>query len=62
MPLTNKAELLAALSDNALDIEQTAARISGRISDEQWQQELCRIAELRKAQKELQVKLAALIE
>jgi hypothetical protein len=55
MTPNTRAELLAAMSDNALEIEQTAARITGPIGDVEWQQTMYRIAALRKIQRDLEI-------
>jgi hypothetical protein len=60
MTPTTKAELLAALADNSLQIQDTAARIVGRINHAEWHLALDRIVELRKVQKELEGQLMAL--
>ena len=60
MTQANKAELLAALSDNVVEIQKTAVRILSGISNDEWQRALDRIVELRQVQRELEVKLGAL--
>ncbi len=62
MTPTTKAELMAALAENDLQFTQTVAILSGRLSDEEWLTTLNRIIGLRLVQKELEGKLAALIE
>ena len=57
MTQANKAELLAALSDNVVEIQKTAVRILSGISNDEWQRALDRIVELRQVQRELEVKL-----
>ena len=58
-PIT-EAELLAALSDNFLEIEKTAARVSSRINDDDWKLALDRIVRLRKVRRDLEAKLKAI--
>jgi hypothetical protein len=60
MTQPNKAQLLSELADNAVQIQQSAERILGRINNEEWQKALDQIVEMRNAQKELESELRAL--
>jgi hypothetical protein len=62
MTPTTKAELMAALAENDLQFTKTVAILSGRLSDAEWLTTLNQIIGLRLVQKELEGKLAALIE
>jgi hypothetical protein len=62
MTPTTKAELMAALAENDLQFTKTVGILSGRLSDEEWLTTLNQIIGLRLVQKELEGKLAALIE
>jgi len=55
-----RLEVLAALSDNALEIQRTAIGIVGALADAERQSVLNTIANLRKFRAELEAKLAAL--
>jgi hypothetical protein len=54
MSQATKDKLLAALSNNALEIHQTAVALLGKVSEVDWQRILDRIAKLQKVQKELE--------
>ena len=57
MTTTTKDELQTALSDNFLEIKQSAARITRRNNDEEWQPELNKIIGLRTVRRQLEAKL-----
>ena len=56
----NRRQLLDALDDIGLKIGHLASQISRPMNDEEWQQALREITELRQQQQEIHAKLEAL--
>jgi hypothetical protein len=57
---TTRAELLAALTANDLQIKQAVAIMSGMVSNAEWNRAYDRILQLRKLQEVLRDKIAAM--
>jgi hypothetical protein len=59
---SNKTELIASLAENHLQFQQAVSQLSNRFNNADWHAALDAIAELRRAEADLEARLKALAE
>jgi type II secretory pathway component PulF len=62
MNTPDKTELMAALTDNGMQIQQAVSQLTNRLNNKNWHEALDAIAELRRIEADLESKIKALAE